>query len=130
MLLEKQLITDEDFYGDFGLGLPNPQEKFAEVQAWFKFKTEALPGILTAALAEDLGEKYVRTPANAQGVSQFVDGTGMQVTANQVAGLPEPPQQQMVPPGPPTVPDQMGGLPGLAAPGAAPLPGIQPAGVF
>ena len=112
MLLEKKIITPIDLYGDHGMGLSNPQKKWAEVLATFSFIEGPLPGILRKEQALALGPQYAYTPAGPDGVSQFVDGTGSVVDAKQVAqGQGAPPNARDV------TPNQMPSLPSLSVPG-------------
>ena len=111
VMLEKKLITPEDFYGDMGMGLPNPQKKWAETLATWAFVDGPLPGILRKEQALVLGAEFAFTPAGADGVSQFMDGTGTVVSAEQVAAGGGAPQgAQDVTPG---LPGQMSALPNL-----------------
>lgn len=129
VLLEKGLITDVEFYGEY-MGKPNPLQYFAEIRAWGAFKAKALPGLEQKSLAEYMGKQFVIGP---DGVMMDMTGSAVppeQILAqNGVQPIP-PPQQGRQQRGP--VPQRPAGgmgttpgnLAGMAAPGTLPLGGM------
>lgn len=131
VLLEKGLITDIEFYGDY-LGKPNPLEYYAEIRAWGAFKAKALPGLEQKALAEYMGGQFVIGP---DGIMMDMAGQAVQpeqiLAANGVTPMAPrmaPQRGGMMPPAGPGAPGGMGmtpgNLPGMAAPGTMPLGGM------
>src|SRR3990167_4003865 len=141
VLLEKGLITELEFIGDYE-GKPNPEEVRAQRKVFQYYATQVEPGLLQQAYAKWAGARYAQAPDGT-----FVGPDGKVVDPSQaVAGddpavvaavqtivsslMPQaPPQNGQVPQGgggPPQAPQQgTPALPALSAPNTMPLAGMR-----
>ncbi len=127
-LLDKALITPIEFIRDY-MGKPNPDAVYASLKGFEAFQKYLEPGIIQQELAKVEGSKVVLGPNGAligMGGQELTPQQALQMKGQQPSPMPPAPGGPAPGGAGPMVPGpQMPSMPGLGAPGAIPLQGMQ-----